>query len=52
MASDTAVAERIIAVVMAKLEANKIIVAKAESGRVTWRLQKNGEIEVNLEPRI
>jgi len=44
--------DRIIAAISEKLEANQSYLAKSRSGRVTWRIDRDGNIEVFLEPKI
>ena len=48
------VVNRIGDAVMKKILANQEIVNKSSSyGRITWRVnKKNGEIEVDLEPKL
>jgi len=46
------VAGRIIAAVTEKLNANRSELAKSKFGKVIWRTDKNGKVDVDLEPRI
>lgn len=46
-------AEELIAAITAKLESNCAIVEQSIAfGRLTWRRTRNGEFEIDLEPRI
>ena len=45
-------ADRLIKAIMQKLETHRPIIARSFYGRVTWRKQKNGEIEIDLEPKL
>ncbi len=46
-------AEELIAAIAAKLESNRAIVEQSiRFGRLTWRWTKNGQFEIDLEPRI
>ena len=46
-------ADRLISAIMEKLRANRKIIAQSlEYGRLQWRKQRNGEIEINLEPKL
>ena len=47
------VANEIIEAITAKLKANRLVLqSSAHRGRLTWRMTKEGKIEVNLEPKI
>ncbi len=47
------VADRIISVIMKKLQAQRSLVAQSPKwGRVVWRSRKGGEIEVDLETKV
>jgi hypothetical protein len=51
--SSCAAVDRLIKLIVMKLEANKPVLAKSLGhGRVTWRKQGNGEIEIDLEPKL
>ena len=48
-----ATAEELFAAITAKLESNQAIVEQSiRFGRLTWRWTKNGQFEIDLEPRI
>ena len=48
-----AAVDRLIKLIVMKLEANKPVLAKSLGhGRITWRKQGSGEIEVELEPKL
>lgn len=46
------VADRIIAAINQKLERNRSELDKSRFGRVIWRVDKNGKVDIDLEPRI
>lgn len=46
----TAAADQIRHAIVAKLDANRPLLAKShKQGRVSWRLQTNGQIQVDFE---
>jgi hypothetical protein len=52
-AARTVSAEELIAAITAKLESNRAVVEQSIAfGRLTWRRGRNGEFEIDLEPRI
>ena len=52
-AAEVPSAEELIAAITAKLESNRAIVEQSITfGRLTWRRTKNGQFEIELEPRI
>ena len=53
MSDQTRRAAEIIAAITAKMQANIEIVEKSTGyGRLTWRTTRNGQIEVELEPKV
>jgi hypothetical protein len=47
------VADRIISAIMEKLRAHRSLIAQSSKwGRLAWRTRKDGEIEVDLEPKV
>jgi hypothetical protein len=45
--------DRLIDAIMEKLKANRTILAKSlRFGRLVWRKPKDGDIEVDLEPKL
>ena len=45
--------DRLIDAIMQKLKANKEILAKSlRRGRLSWRKPKDGEFEIDLEPKL
>jgi hypothetical protein len=50
----TITADHLIKVIVNKLEANRGVLERSiQHGRLSWRLtKKNGEIEVDLEPKL
>jgi len=45
--------EQLVEAIRQKLEANRGVLARSlDYGRLTWRRRQNGELEVNLEPKI
>lgn len=52
-AEGTSDVERLIRTIVEKLEANRPVLARSlHFGRLSWRTTKNGEVEVDLEPKI
>jgi hypothetical protein len=45
-------ADRLMNAIVVKLEVNKAVIARSRFGRLTWRRQSNGEIEIDLEPKL
>ena len=45
-------ADRIIAAVTNKMDANRDELNKSRFGKAIWRVDKNGKVDVDLEPRI
>ena len=46
-------ADELIQVITKKLINNKSVISGSLGfGRLTWRVKRNGEIEVNLEPKL
>ena len=46
-------ADQLIEVIVKKLIKNKTVIGGSLGfGRLTWRVRKNGEIEVDLEPKL
>ena len=45
-------AEELIAAIVEKLRANRDSLAKAATGRVTWRKTSKGTIEVKVQPDL
>jgi len=46
-------AAEIIAAITAKMQANVEIVEKsAKYGRLTWRTTRDGQVEIELEPKV
>lgn len=52
--SKTEKVDQLIEVIIDKLKANRIVLQQSLAfGRLSWRLnKKNGEIEVDLEPKL
>ena len=47
------IAAQIVAAITAKMQANIEIVEKsAKYGRLTWRTTRDGQVEVELEPKV
>lgn len=44
--------KRVVQAIVDKLQANADAVIKAHSGSLSWRRKPNGEVEVDLEPRL
>ena len=45
--------DRLIDAIMQKLKANQATLAKSLGyGRLVWRKQKDGDIEIDLEPKL
>lgn len=45
--------DRLIDAIMQKLKANQAILAKSlRYGRLVWRKPKDGDIEIDLEPKL
>ena len=45
--------DRLIDAIMEKLKANREILAKSlRRGRLSWRKPKDGEFEIDLEPKL
>jgi hypothetical protein len=45
--------DRLIDAIMEKLMTNRTILAKSlRYGRLVWRKQRDGEIEIDLEPKL
>jgi len=45
--------DRLIDAIMQKLKANQAILAKSlRFGRLVWRKPKDGEFEIDLEPKL
>ena len=46
-------ADRLIIAIVEKLKANRSVLEKSlNRGRLAWRTGKNGEIEIDLEPKL
>ena len=44
--------DQLIRAITAKLEANVEVIAKARSGRLTWRWSKQGVLEIRVSPEL
>ena len=45
--------DRLVEAILAKLKDNKPILAKSLGhGHIQWRKQRNGEFEIDLEPKL
>jgi hypothetical protein len=45
--------ERLAGAIASKLEANRAVLDKGPRyGRIIWRIERNGEIEIDLEPKL
>lgn len=50
--ADAAITDQLIAAIVGKLQANRVVLAKSRNhGRLSWRTS-NGKIDVKLEPEL